>query len=433
MTPHAAMPPNPWLLDLTGSLLACGQVGPRTDAARNAKILNRTGWRLPGGGMKSPLITGLHRGMFVVPYASRHHLNSSTPPAVSSIERQFTTGVSGTMAAFPAAAPLIVSASPTLVRWVTVAVAGIPTALLAADAIPKIREHIQGTSQPDNRVEPAPLEPPARKSESESGPCPAPTFEAEAHSNQVTSNTASIATTSEARAASTNEARAATSPDAVMPDAFELRPSRAARSVSVTYEEGGSWRIELPFPWSIGVAAGYLLYTAFASSNPRSPAAGDSTISSAPRSRSSPPAPSKTTVNARGATVTPPTPPSEDGSDSDEYPEAGRKELKKLLEAEGKEIYEKLKATANTDHSPGASRKVWKNKDFRIDNGHRDDKRGVRHWEFQVNGDAQSTTAKRIRGGSRRGTHQKLFKDTFELKNPPGFEEWKTRVMALLD
>ncbi|KAH6649345.1 hypothetical protein F5144DRAFT_542550 [Chaetomium tenue] len=291
------------------------------------------------------------------------------------------------MTAVPAAVPLIVPAASPLVRQAVAAVAGVTTAFLAKD---KIREHIQGNSQSDNRVEPAPPKPPARKSES--GPCPAPTFEAEVRSNQVASNTASIAAIN------------AATPDAAMPDAFEIRPS--ARPVSVRYEEGGSWRIELPFPWSIGVAAGYLLYTAFASSDPRSPAADASTTSFAPRSRSSPPAPFRATTNAGGTTVTPPTPPSDDGSDSDEYPKAGRKELKKLLEAEGKEIYEKLKAKANADDSPGASRKVWKNKDFRIDNGHRDEKRGVRHWEFQVNGEAQSTTAKRIRGGSRRGTHQ---------------------------
>jgi hypothetical protein len=124
---------------------------------------------------------------------------------------------------------------------------------------------------------------------------------------------------------------------------------------------------------------------------------------------------------------------SENGSDSDEYPEAGRKELKKLLETgAGKRIYEKLKAMANANDRPGASRKVRENKDFRVDKGYRDDKRGVRHWEFQVNHGAKSTTAKRIRGGSRRGTHQKPFKDTFELNNPPGFEGWKARVMGLL-
>jgi hypothetical protein len=68
--------------------------------------------------------------------------------------------------------------------------------------------------------------------------------------------------------------------------------------------------------------------------------------------------------------VTPPTSSSssEGGSDLDEYPEAGRKELKKLLETEaGKRIYEKLKAKANADDGPGASRKVWENKDFRVD------------------------------------------------------------------
>ena len=73
----------------------------------------------------------------------------------------------------------------------------------------------------------------------------------------------------------------------------------------------------------------------------------------------------------------------------DEYPEAGRKELKKLLETEaGKRIYEKLEAKPNADDSPGAPRKACENEDFRVDKGYRDDKRGVRHSRARMGTDS---------------------------------------------
>ena len=81
----------------------------------------------------------------------------------------------------------------------------------------------------------------------------------------------------------------------------------------------------------------------------------------------------------------------------------------------GERIYKNLRDNSKAENKYGT---IWKEEEnnYRIDIGHRDGKRGARHWEFQVNKEA-SNSAKQIlreidRGSRNRDdTHIQVFED----------------------
>jgi len=113
--------------------------------------------------------------------------------------------------------------------------------------------------------------------------------------------------------------------------------------------------------------------------------------------------------------------------------------LEKLLDPKkgGGEIYKDLKDRAAADDSPGFSRTVWSNDDFRIDVGHVDRVKGILHWEFQVNRKASSEAKELLRlvdrgRRSKTSTHIKLFESSLDIKNPPEFKKWRDAVLECL-
>ena len=98
--------------------------------------------------------------------------------------------------------------------------------------------------------------------------------------------------------------------------------------------------------------------------------------------------------------------------------------MEKLLKKHAEEIFKMLREKL-------AGRKtgtIWQNKDFRIDagatlNGHPE----VKTWNLQANNGAQRNGGVDL---GRRGTHERLFWDTFDTKEPPpNFQVWAEEVL----
>ncbi|KAF2177381.1 hypothetical protein K469DRAFT_603485, partial [Zopfia rhizophila CBS 207.26] len=98
------------------------------------------------------------------------------------------------------------------------------------------------------------------------------------------------------------------------------------------------------------------------------------------------------------------------------------KEMDKLLHEEGEKIYKKLKALMEKNEGT-----IWKNRDFRIDAVPTKDRSKVKNWNLQVNGNPESEAAKTLK--ERKGTHAKLFRDTFDLGDAPDYETWKESIL----
>ncbi|KAJ3561706.1 hypothetical protein NPX13_g8843 [Xylaria arbuscula] len=99
-----------------------------------------------------------------------------------------------------------------------------------------------------------------------------------------------------------------------------------------------------------------------------------------------------------------------------------------LLGETGRRIYDRLRKRALADDTPGASRTVWSDRDYRIDLGSRVGSYG-RYWNLQVNRNPESNVAKRLLRKSKRGTHEKLFESIFENDGTGDYETWKQGIM----
>jgi len=216
-----------------------------------------------------------------------------------------------------------------------------------------------------------------------------------------------------------------------VPEFSGLRP-QAARDppVRVSHGGGSGFRIHVPFPFSVPIAAGHLLHSIFSSSDDESSAAYVSE-----REKTSAPAASSARTSDSAYTAMPPPDDGQDGDtddgqdgDTDDGQDSDTDTGKLLKASDLKSIWENLKMKGAADFGTGSSRTIWKNRDFRVDAGFLKD--GVRHWEFQVNGSPVSRVGKRLLG--RYGTHEKLFKGAFDTKNVPEFEEWKRAVLDTL-
>ncbi|RDH35872.1 hypothetical protein BDQ94DRAFT_139377 [Aspergillus welwitschiae] len=99
--------------------------------------------------------------------------------------------------------------------------------------------------------------------------------------------------------------------------------------------------------------------------------------------------------------------------------------MKDLLNAAGKEMYDKLKGVILDDQ-----RTIWSNRDFRMDAGYTVHNRpNFKTWNLQVNQNPQSHAAKEL--VKKFGTHEKLIWDTIDPKNPPDYRTWAEGVLKL--
>ncbi|PYI04086.1 hypothetical protein BO78DRAFT_420985 [Aspergillus sclerotiicarbonarius CBS 121057] len=103
-----------------------------------------------------------------------------------------------------------------------------------------------------------------------------------------------------------------------------------------------------------------------------------------------------------------------------------KNELKKLLNSEGREMFEKLKSLLTGDRT----RTVWSDKNYRIDPGHTmHGNPNLKTWNLQVQSEAKSAMAQFLKG--KYGTHAKLIWDVFNMENPPSFAVWMNRLLSL--
>lgn len=345
------------------------------------------------------------------------------------------------MAQATAVNPITVAGLSNTVRTAVVAVG---VALAAKEIAPKAEKTLQDIRETAfQKPEPHGQDSRASRSTEPSGASPTNAFSLSSDSAtaSILPEVGSASFSSSSSVPLTHEATKSascgtTQPTFSNPDLPKLhRQAERSSPVSVSYEEGETWNIQLPFPWNIAAVAGALLYDVVSSS-------GSNRAAPRPSSRANDPTATDSlnaTATAAAATSQPPDSGSDDESGSATRPcedqelgsrKAKYKAIKKLLETHGKEIYKKLMTKGKAEPTPGSNRTAWKNNDFRADLGHLDKERGIRHWELQVNEEASKAAKKLLKGG--RGTHEKLFKDDFDINLPPGFEEWKNAVLSRL-
>jgi hypothetical protein len=101
-----------------------------------------------------------------------------------------------------------------------------------------------------------------------------------------------------------------------------------------------------------------------------------------------------------------------------------------LLDRSGKGIHERLKKFGGQSDR-GTS--FWKDRDFRVDPASISEPTGARTWNLQVNRNPTSQAAKNVLKKCERGSHGKVFEDTFDLKNKPDYDTWKQSTLKQLD
>ncbi|KAE8152343.1 Mss4-like protein [Aspergillus avenaceus] len=103
-----------------------------------------------------------------------------------------------------------------------------------------------------------------------------------------------------------------------------------------------------------------------------------------------------------------------------------KKELKKLLDSKGREMYERLKNGLTSNRQ----RTVWSGGNHRIDPAHSiQGNSNLKPWNLHVQREAASTTSRDLK--DKFGTHAKLIWDVFNIANPPSFQEWCSRLLSL--
>lgn len=103
--------------------------------------------------------------------------------------------------------------------------------------------------------------------------------------------------------------------------------------------------------------------------------------------------------------------------------------MKDLLDRSGKEIHKSLEEFGEQSDS-GSS--FWKDRDFRVDPASISEPKGARTWNLQVNKNPTSQAAKNLLKKCMRHSHDKLFEDTFDLKNRRDYETWKESILKQL-
>ncbi|KAI1360664.1 hypothetical protein F5Y08DRAFT_316882 [Xylaria arbuscula] len=178
-----------------------------------------------------------------------------------------------------------------------------------------------------------------------------------------------------------------------LPSSQTFETERHDRGVRVNVTPNGGISITAPFPWNVALFAGGLLLSSIWNN-------------------------SKDSNDANG------------GDDDEEWePKIPKNEMARLLQGEtGRRIYDRLRKRALADDTPGASRTVWSDRDYRIDLGSRVGSYG-RYWNLQVNRNPESNVAKRLLRKSKRGTHEKLFESIFENDGTGDYETWKQGIM----
>lgn len=96
--------------------------------------------------------------------------------------------------------------------------------------------------------------------------------------------------------------------------------------------------------------------------------------------------------------------------------------MEKILEKDGREIYDKLRKII-----PNLQRTIWSDRNFRIDPGHTvNGQTSIKTWNLQMNKGADALIKKRLKDCS---THTKLLWGTFDLENPPSYDEWVRGIL----
>lgn len=97
--------------------------------------------------------------------------------------------------------------------------------------------------------------------------------------------------------------------------------------------------------------------------------------------------------------------------------------MEKILEKDGREIYDKLRKII-----PNLQRTIWSDRNFRIDPGHTvNGQTSIKTWNLQMNKGADALIKKRLKDCS---THTKLLWGTFDLENPPSYDEWVRGILG---
>ncbi|KJZ70536.1 hypothetical protein HIM_10080 [Hirsutella minnesotensis 3608] len=214
------------------------------------------------------------------------------------------------------------------------------------------------------------------------------------------------------------------------PRSFSPPPSRRPKChVHVTSGRSGPGiQVDLPFPWGIVAFAGSGIFSG------NSPAEYKTVSEDEVAGNNASTHTAAASAQARGQS--PNSSDSEDDADTSQggaeakerkLAEISQTKLRNLLKTDGEEIYKKLKEKAGAEFAQGSGRTMWSNKDYRVDAGHFDRKNGMRNWELQVNREAGQGTKSQIRG--KRATHKKLYKDVWDVQNPPAYDKWLETVL----
>ncbi|KGQ02532.1 hypothetical protein BBAD15_g12255 [Beauveria bassiana D1-5] len=219
---------------------------------------------------------------------------------------------------------------------------------------------------------------------------------------------------------------------------FNFQPTRST-SPPIRINDSRGFSVDLskiPFPANLAVGAGMLLWS-YATSRADSPPP----VMARRRRESTPGEAAQAAEEAATAAEAAPSqePPSEEDENTkkkekgaiklkkpgDEALPQGGRIVKKMLEDNGRTMYDKVKAKLGTDLSPSGKHKVWSNNNFRIDLTRSGKAGDATSWELQVNGGAESS----VRGLVKGNTHIQLSKGKFDHKQPPSCEEWLQSVL----